>query len=425
MKEFYDKIKDKMSEPPKQPTDWAMWDKVSNSVGEDNPSSGIPLWLWLPFLMALAGIGGYFLNSDSNHEALSSGITVTDTVYIHEQTIRTDTIYKTKYITQWRDRKVENRDLLSLNKLLLVDADSLRNQVSFLERKMNALEHAIRSTSLKYDPALAGILSISDEGNMKNTFPSEIGSIANLVESQRGGLNSLGLLQIPNYFIFQDGMVRNWKLDPVKITPRSPGLLESLIPDYVNIGISLGTPALNFSNGLMPGYEIGGQLHLELLFSPKFSLVTGIGAKNATPKTKDESLAMVYGLPDILDGDQFKELYLNTSSLQVPLLMKYTIRKGKTGKRYLIGGLIVNRVFDQEPRFEYLRGVNEIYYETDSNTLPWSFSTIQLGFGFERKIRDRLNIYAEPFGRYDFSRLDADGYKFHGLGVRWGVSYEL
>lgn len=422
MEDFYDKIKDKMSNKPEVSTDWGMWEDIESTLDKKKKRRFIPVLLGLPFLLLFAGAVGYKL-APKSEDSISSKIDIQrDTIYLTETSHSVDTIVKTKYITKWKYRN-SNKNLAlqsQIQDLATINA-SLQQSINGLDSKLNEYRYAFSESILKSNPKYKH-LDYYDKKKSTNSIAQN--DVSRTDRSLLTGLTLSPLLDLRELtFERQKIMViHNLLFENLVKNKKSESLLEKLTPDYINVGASLESPALAFTKNLSPGLEFGLGLNVELMFSPKFSIVTGVRTRSTENKTIDPFVAALYPQPTINSEEEFKNLAVKSSFIDIPLTLKYDFLRLNQNNIYFTGGLLLSRHNQIEYKYEYIRDQTEIYYEEKGDKLGWSLGSSVIGIGYEMDNWNSVSAFIESYARYNFS---SNGEAIHGAGFRFGVYYKI
>jgi len=411
-----------MSSNPEVQTDWGMWDSIETSLDKRKKRRFLPFLLALPFLLLFAGAVGYMLAPKSEDSNLSNIDVQRDTIYLTESIHSIDTILKTEYITKWKYRNPNQdlalqsqvQDLASLN-------TSLQQSIKGLDLKLNEYRYAFSESILKNNPKYDHLDYINSKINTNSIALNED------FKTDRSIINGLTMsplldLQTLTFERQKIMLIHNLLFENLVKNKKSESVLEKLTPDYVNIGASIESPGLAFTKNLSPGLELGFGLNVELMFSPRFSIVTGIRTRSTQNTTTDSLIAGLYPQPATGIEEQFKNLAVKSSFIDIPFTFKYDFLKLNQNNIYLTGGLLLSKHNEIEYKYEYLRGQTEIYYEEKGDQLGWSLGSSVLGVGYEFDAWDRASAFIESYARYNFNS-DVD--PIHGVGFRLGLYYKI
>ncbi len=411
-----------MSNTPNVPTDWGMWEDIESSLDKKRKNRLLPVLLSLPFLLVMAGIIGYLLASKPD-VSISERVEIrTDTVYLTESIHKVDTVLQTKYITKWRYQIPEEtltfqsqvQDLSKINSFLQQSIDELN-------KKLDDYRYAFSESILKDDPKYKKSDFFDLES--QNNLPTK--NIA--LNIDRFGIEAFALSPIPEVKMLSYErpklmLIHNLLFENLVKSKKSKSLSDHLIPDYINIGVSIETPGLAFTKNLRPGLETGLGFNVELMFSPRFSLVTGIRSRSTQNKTTDPLIASLYPQPVFGSEETFQNLNVKSSFIDIPLIFKYDIFKLNQNQVYLTGGLLLSKHNQTEYLYEYSRNTSEIYYEEKGVALGWSLGSSVLGMGYEFDAWRNTSAFVESYARYNFKN-ESDA--IHGLGFRFGMYYKI
>ncbi len=418
-----------MSEPPKETTNWSMWEDLKGKIDSNSNRNKavIPLWAWLPIALGLCLYFGYSLGSKNDNADLSNSFQDIDTVYVKQNVYLIDTIFQNRYITKYLEHKIsqEENQILENQQSALVNA-ALKNEIEYLKEKLNQYSYAIQNGPYKNDPYFSTLI-LHDSGT------NQLGSDAANINNENIGLGQLNrsneivnfdLLNNLQLYVSSENLIRKWNLSPTVLVKKKKSFLSKLTPDYYNLGLSVKAPTFAFVKNFNTGFEFGSNLNLEMLFSPRFSIESGIGLTNSTISIWDYETAKLYAVADYTEGDEFKKLSLSLSSLIIPISGKYKLYSDRNWKPYFRFGAQFNSILSEEFQYEFSRGLDEVYVEIHGKRSSLQLNSLIGGFGFERKLFHRINGYVEPFGRYAFN-FNNNSNRLHGLGLNLGLYYEL
>ena len=422
MEKFYDKIKDKMSNTPEAPTDWGMWEDIESTLDKKRKNRFLPVFIGLPLLLFAAGVIGYLLAPKPDSTISEKVELIRDTIYLTESIHTVDTILQTEYITKWRIQKPEEslafqsqiQNLSNLNTSLLQSIDGLNN-------KLKDYRYAFSESGLKNDPKYRKLDFFNPESTPN--LPSD--NISLFVD--RSGIEAFDLSplldsKMLDYERPRLMLIHNLLFENLVKNKKSKNLLDHLIPDYFNIGVSIETPGFAFTKDLSPGLEMGFGFNAELMFSPRFSLVTGIRSRSTQNKTTDALIASSYPQPVTTSEEVFKNLNVKSSYIDIPLTFKYDVFKLRQNNVYLTGGLLLSKHSQTEYKYEYNRNTTEIYYEEKVAVNGWSLGSSVIGIGYELEPWSNTSAFIESYARYNFK---SDKGAIHGVGFRFGMYYKI
>ena len=411
-----------MSNTPEVPTDWGMWEDIESTLDKKRKNRFLPVFIGLPFLLFAAGLIGYFLAPKSGPSMSDNVEVIRDTIYLTESTHTIDTILQTEYITKWRIQKPEEnlaylsqiQNLTNLNSTLLQNIDGLNN-------KLNNYRYAFSESGLKNDPKYRKL----------DFYDSE--STANLPEDKislfvdRSGIEAFGMSPLLDTKMLEFErpklmLVHNLLFENLVKNQKPKSLLDHLVPDYFNIGVSIESPMFAFTKDLSPGLEMGFGLNAELIFSPRFSIVTGVRSRSSQNKTTDELIASSYPQPATESDAVFKNLNVKSSFIDIPLTFKYDVFKLRQNNVYLTGGLLFSKHNETEYVYEYIRNTSEIYYEEKGLGYGWNLGSSVFGLGYELEPWHNTLAFIESYARYSFK---SDAEPIHGIGFRFGMYYKI
>lgn len=411
-----------MSKTPDVPTDWGMWEDIEQNLDNKRKNRFLPVFIGLPILLVAAAMIGYLLAPKLDSNMSDNVEVIRDTIYLTESIHTIDTILKTEYITKWRIQKPEEnlafqsqiQNLASLNKSLQQSIDGLNN-------KLDDYKYVFSESGLKNNPKYSKLDLFNPESTVNippdksslfvDRFGIDVFDLSPLLDPQKLNFERPKLMLIHNLLF--ENLVKNKK---------SKSLLDHIIPDYLNIGVSIETPSFAFTKDLGPGLEIGFGFNAELMFSPRFSLVTGVRTRSTQNKTTDELIASTYPQPITSTEEAFKNLSVKSSYIDIPLTFKYKAFKLRQNNVYLTGGLLLSRHNQTEYLYEYIRNSSEIYYEEKGIASGWSLGSSIIGLGYELEPWSNTSAFIESYARYSF-RSDSD--PVHGIGFRFGIYYKI
>lgn len=422
MEKFYKKIKDKMSKTPDVPTDWGMWDDVEASLDRKKHNRFFPIWLGLPFLIFLSGFIGYLMAPKSDISIADDLEIQRDTIYITKAISSVDTVIKTEYITKWKYQPESQHQQLQSKIISLYQVNqSLQNSINSLDSKLNDYRLAFSEIKDKNNPKYAHLdFSYTESNNI-------ISNDSEAFRNQRYQMENIAFSPIltpkmidyrsPKLILIND----LWFQNLIK-NKKSESLFEQIVPDYINIGLSAELPGLTFTKNLSPGLEAGLGLNIEFLFSPRFSVVTGIRNRLGQNGTSDELVASNYPQPVINLEESFKNLKVKTTFIDIPLSLKYRILNIGQNDLYLSGGLLVSKDVEREYVYEYIRNASEIYYEVKREGGNWSIGSSIFSVGYEFDAWSNTSAFFESYIRHNFN---SDEDAIHGIGFRFGMYYKI
>lgn len=422
LENFYKGIKDKMSNPPEVPTDFQMWEDIEQNLDKKKRNWMLPVFLGLPFIILFSGFIGYLLAPKTNTTLGFETEHTRDTIYINNTTHSIDTIIKTEFITQWKYRNSNQtiqlqsqiQNLSNLNR-------SLQNDLASLDSKLEDYRMAFSESIIKDNPKYKHLdyfrnINVTSpyNDNLLSTGRSTFENIALSPLLNPGMLEyTRPKIMIIHNDLWLENMLKNKK-------PKS--LLEQIVPDYVNLGISVETPGIAFTKDLSPGLESGFGFQSEFLFSPKFSIVTGIRSRSTQNKTTDIAIASTYPQPIVTSEETFKNLKVKSTFVDIPFTFKYQMFKHKQNDIYLTGGVLLSKRTQTEYIFEYIRDASEIYYEEKAPGGNWGIGSTIIGLGYEMDTWGNTSAFLESYARYKFN---GDSEPIHGLGFRFGMYYKI
>jgi hypothetical protein len=422
LEDFYKKIKDKISDAPDVPTDWGMWAEIESSLEKKRKNWFLPLLIGLPILLALAGLIGYWLAPKPDSLVSDKTEFSTDTLYLTKTNYIKDTIFLTKYITKWKyNSPPENVVFLSQIQKLTNLNRSLEQSIKKLNTDLKEYKLAFSESTLKNDPKYKYLNRFSSESDA--LFTTNNMDLVN-IRTELEGLVKSPIL-IPKSLIYERPKlmkVHNLYFENLVKNKKSDSLLDHMIPDYINLGASIEAPGLSVSNDLNPGLEMGIGLNVELMFSPKFSLVSGVRLRSNQNKTNDAQIASTYPQPIVNTEDNFKNLNIKSSFIDIPFTFKYDVLRHKQNNIYLSAGFLLSLQNHVEYKYEYIRNSTEIYYEVKGPSLGWGLGTSILGIGYEFDHWRNTSAFVESYARYNF-KSDSDA--IHGIGFRFGIYYKI
>ena len=411
-----------MSNTPNVQTDWGMWDDIETSLEKKKNNRFLPILLGLPFIVFFSGFIGYLL-APNHGTVISNNIeTERDTIYITNTINTVDTVLKTEFVTQWRYQNTNQQlqlqrqvqDLASINQ-------SLQKSIETLDTKLNDYRYAFSESILKENPKYRH-LDVFESRLKKNNFLNN----ENLTSERYpvGAITFSPLLtpKLLDYKRPQIMLINNLLFENLVKVKKAESLIDQIVPDYVNIGVSAELPGLAFTKNFSPGLEAGLGINVELIFSPRFSLVTGVRTRSTQNKTTDAAIASTYPQPIVTSEDSFKNLKSKSSFLDIPFTFKYNMFNREKNKLYLTGGVLLSKHNQTEYVYEYVRNTSEVYYEEKIEGSGWSLGSSVVGLGYELEAWRNTSAFVESNFRYQFKR-DADA--IHGLGFRFGMYYKL
>ena len=413
-----------MGDYPETPTDWNAWDTISKGLQNDGNNRVLPLWIWLPIGLITTGILGYWLGQTQYAQpSITQSENIIDTVYISSTNTIRDTVYQEKYVTEWKYKNaIFNDDQI----ISSVAYQNLLASKTRFENQLSQYQNTLSNHPIAYHPLFATLPGLRELAKQNN--PIENLANPNSITDRLHGINiesitplELALLQSNRRLIAGLNVYKY----PIPSLKSKKSILEHIIPDYVNIGASLEGPFSSFTQEGTTGIEFGGGIHTELLFSPKFSVVTGFRSRNNTTSITDETEALKYPQPlELNPGEIFKNLNIKTNFLDIPLHLKY--KYSTTGiEKYIIAGILTTKTSSREYAYEYSTANGETYREVNGVNSGWTIGTATLGMGFEYGIGNSFNVFAEPYARFNFKTSTGDRNEFHGIGLRLGLVYEL
>lgn len=411
-----------MSNTPDVPTDWGMWGNIESSLEKKKNNRLLPILLGLPFIVFFAGLIGYLLAPNFSTVISNDLELERDTIYITNTINTIDTVLKTEIVTRWKyhnpkqqlqlQRQVQN--LSSINQ-------SLQKSMDDLDSKLNDYRFAFSENILKENPKYAHLDFFESEPKRNNILNNE----GPINERYPIGVLAYSPMLSPKSLIYkrpQIMLINNLLFENLEKNIKPESFLEKMVPDYVNIGVSAETPSLAFTKNLSPGLESGLGLNMELMFSPRLSMVTGIRTRSTQNKTTDEITASTYPQPMTGSEDSFNNLNVKSSFLDIPFTFKYNMFKNAGNKLYLTGGVMLSKHKKTEYVYEYERNTSEVYYEEKIDGTGWSLGSSLLGVGYEIEAWGNTSAFVESNLRYQFN---SDSDAIHGIGFRFGMYYKI
>jgi hypothetical protein len=422
LENFYNKIKNKISNTPDVPTDWGMWNDIESSLEKKKRNRFLPILLVLPFIVFFSGLFGYLLAPNQGAVISNNIEEVRDTIYITNTISAVDTVLKTEFVTRWRyHNPSQHLQLQRQVQDLATNNQSLQNNIDVLDSKLNDYQYAFSESILKENPKYRH-LDIFENGTKRN---NRINSDAPISERYPIGVLAYSPLLSPKSLFYtrpQIMIVSDLWFENMVINKEPESFLDKIVPDYVNVGVSVETPSLAFTKNLSPGLEVGLGLNTEFMFSPRVSLVTGIRTRSSQNQTSDQIIASTYPQPMFGSEDSFKNLKVKSSFLDIPFTFKYNMFKQEANKLYLTGGVLVSKHNQTEYVYEYVRNTSEVYYEEKIKGTGWNLGSATLGVGYEMETWGNTSAFVESNLRYQFkSETEA----IHGIGFRFGMYYKI
>ena len=428
MEEFYKRLNDKLGNPPKKATDWSVWNTIEKELDRKKRRFVLPFWFW-PLGMLGVGVLGYFMGNQmrSSSPLYSHETTyLIDTIYLDRTITKTDTVYKEpfqEYYSQLKDFRNSN--------------EALRSQLSSIKKN--------------YDQSLAILDSygrlIAQKGLLRDRDFQELPDIRKYEHYFKDDINPLvidspfanrGLMQslelaagIPlinriAYDRTKPKIIVGLTVEQMKKMNPPPSILERLTPDYINLGMALEGPSLTLDQNGSSGNSIGVSGIVELMFSPRISLLTGINSISNSTKIEDELLSMGYPQPaNVGENEVFENLNIKSTSLEIPLSLRYKFQSDAWAEPYIIGGVSWVKFRNVEYIFEYSNGNNETYYEVKNEISYPSSWAVHGGIGAVRSISNSFDLIGEVRFNYQLDKIALNRDRYYGLGLRLGALYKI
>ena len=410
-----------MSNTPDVSTDWGMWSDLESTLDKKRINRLLPIFLGLPIFLILGGIIGYMIAP--KQKVFSNAVEIKkDTIYLTEKIHTIDTLIKTEYITKWKYKNPIHNKALQIQAQQLASLNSsLQESIRELDGKLNDYRYAFSESILKNDPKYRSL----DFFNSKSSIIPSNKNITSDIE--RFSIDKLAFspqldLKVLKFDRPDIMLIHNLLFENLVNNQKAKSLLDHIIPDYINLGASIETPGLALTNNLSAGLEFGVGLNAEIIFSPNFSLVTGIRSRSSENKTTDPIIAANYPQPIIGDKEIFKNLSVKSSFIDIPITLKYNILKFNQNDVYLTGGLLLSKHSQTEYKYEYVRNTTEIYFEEKAEVSGWSLGSYIFGVGYEMDAWSNTLVFAESFVRYNYK---SDFEPVHGVGFRFGMYYKI
>jgi hypothetical protein len=167
-------------------------------------------------------------------------------------------------------------------------------------------------------------------------------------------------------------------------------------------------------------------LQIEALFSPKLSILLGVGSRLSTGYSKDLDVASIFPLPQNVDENStFDNLKIKSKIIDLPLSIKYKINQNQKWDVFVKGGLVFTKLSEIEYKYEYKNNDNEIYYEVKEEHSGWNAGSFVLGLGIESNVFSKWTLTLEPQLRYNFNSKVPNMYKNHAIGLRMALMYQM
>ncbi len=427
MEEFYKKLNDKLENTPNEPTDWSVWDKIENELDRDKKRAIIPFWFW-PLGMLAVGLLGYMLGSEMPFNIPSNERTtlVRDTIYMDRIITKSDTVFQHTSLTEnpiFSNLNAENQRIQNQLQALKLYNRQIANQ-------LNSYGRLIAEKGLLADIDFSKLPNIQDFESFASKM--EVANSDIFPKEKRDFLNSLEFLDgIP--ISKQIEYDRKRPMPIVGLTHsqilkmmENPSFMDKITPDYVNIGFLTEGPSFIFDQNGNSGSAFGGGGIVELIFSPKLSLILGASSVSYSSKIEDETNAGVYPQPMNIGEDEiFENLNILSSSLEIPVSLKYRLNFIKSVQPYIVGGLSGVKFRNIEYKYEYSSGTNETYYEVSANAvLPWGWS-VHGGLSAVKSISNSFDILGEVRFNYQLGDAALNRDRYYGLGIRLGALYKI
>lgn len=204
-------------------------------------------------------------------------------------------------------------------------------------------------------------------------------------------------------------------------------LREAFRVDEKQLG--LGFQGLNFpfTSSFSEGTEWSAGLEAQLVFTEKFSLLSGLQYRFNEVKTEDLAFIATFPQPDNANPEDFlKEMYLRSSFLEIPFLAKFSFPNRSSFSPFVAGGPMVSKAIRQRLEYEY-EDVNKEEYKLpvalDAGSIHLSSWIISGGVAYKIRPDSPFSLLAEARFRYNSNISAAEYSKIHGLGLRIGGAW--
>lgn len=383
----------------------------------------LPL-LILPFLLSSLFYYHKYSSLDERLNALTSQITQTkqDTIQKTYITYQYDTIYNVIYkevTAPTSTRRAEkpawtfgggyNSKLLSLfSNDKFSDLSEQRNARTY--NPYRPLGLGLNSGWTSASGGSSDDLKTQEEENLwLNTASQYIGSLP------------LGLLDYPSDFNEKDKLV----LSETEFDPEVNPLLY-FIPKGGNLSVSGMPIALGSGNGAgFTGFSFG--LSGALRFYQDVEMELGVERLQVGLQFTDQAEVSPYPvLPPDTPGDLFKELYVDLSYLQIPLMLRKYFRSDKKLMPFGGIGLVATRPLQQKFAYEYINGtVGEYYTRATLSEGEFAFNNWRAALGARYMIGDKLSAQAEFMYQYGNSQGPGEYFTLRFGGLSLGLNYRF
>lgn len=416
MSDFYQHIKDTLSKPPTHPPDDVVWAAVASGVVSKKNWLPFPLWYLLPMglVLLLVGAGGYYWGN-KQAQAQIPVVQVPEPTTDHsadERFIPPEITHDTLLI---RDTIVQFVYLPAKSSSKSIDTEF--PSFSFPSNADSVLFFINGQLYLKTD---SGIALIPEDGSS-----DEFNTGAKPEAEQAITLPALAKIQFkePIHDMFPSRIPRYPR-------PFIPGygqlnrLREAFRVDEKQLG--LGFQGLNFpfASNFSEGTEWSVGMEAQLVFTEKFSFLSGLQYRFDEVKSEDPAYVATFPQPsNVNPEDDFKEMYLRSSFLEIPFLAKFSFPNRSSFSPFVMGGPMVSKAVRQGLEFEYEDINNEEYklpVPLEPGAIHLSSWIISGGVAYKIKPDSPFSLLAEARFRYNSNISAAEYTKIHGLGLRVG-----
>jgi hypothetical protein len=111
--------------------------------------------------------------------------------------------------------------------------------------------------------------------------------------------------------------------------------------------------------------------------------------------------------------------------LEIPLLVRYNIRRSKPGTFYATAGFATAIMKEEEYYFDYKRANGQQAYATRvyaTGNVHW-FSSAMLSAGYEKPVGKRMSLSAQSFLKLPLAGVGEGNVRFSSFGVQAGINY--
>lgn len=419
---MYDKIRDKINNPPEVQTTEQDWNNFQNYRRNrdvaSNPKPIWPYWVVGSLLLLLGISNGYWISKDGGHSVENSSHSI-------------DTVYITKYIDSAEKNIADNKSQEQLDivtaELALINSQyqkliyTLNDQdtkLSQLQRSKYLLESKYGSLQKQWNTKYAAIKSIKPKKGKFSTENEQLDLLEfdNVVEKRL--FNSI-VGELPRVVLDPLSFQRVRVYHPSEIitveNKRPFNLLEALTPKTLSINANLGYvfgPSEDGASGF------ADDLRATTLFSKSFRGYIGLSHVSAQSRIEDNVVGVPY--PILPEGDEIEHSDEQLTQFSMNIGLEYLLNNG--GRWRPFAGLGYGRVLSNTANYSFeieSSNGNEYYIAPEDKISLGGFDQLIFTLGTDFNLASRFDIrlgvnYAHALqNKYNSNFLLKGGVYYH------------